>query len=250
MARPHYSLAILLVLAGCSQPWKTDPNVSHAGVPVSGSVLARNIAGLMADLDERIAKGAVKASEKDALVADYLDRELAGIDPKRIRDDECWQFGDAYRLKGDWKTAKGLYERAVSSAKNEDRSVNDRLRLARAMAHFGENEAAIQTVRSTFTANPSNKAPILMAVLYEIVPEAKGDGKEFARLLVDAVAQHQKTIVDPETPEGAAFLETRSVHVRAALLLAASLYAKAGDQETARSVVERAERLSGEVARI
>lgn len=252
MVRPLCSLAGVLLLAGCGQPWKTDPNVSRPDDPVSGPVLARNIAGLMADLDERVAKGGLPGAAKDQMIAEYLDRTLAGIDPQRVPDDECWQFGDAYRLKGEWKVAMQLYQRAVASAKDEDRSVNDRLRLARAMAHFGEHENAIKTARSTFEASPTNKAPILMAVLYEIVPEAKGKGadKEYAQLLLDAVRQHQETIVDANSPEGAAFLETRVVHIRAAYILAASMLSVADEQDAARTAIEDAQKAAAAVTKI
>lgn len=250
--RLRSSVLLLVVLAGCAQPWKQDPNVSVPGRPVSGDVLARNIAGLMADLDEREAKGAISAADREAVLQGFLERTLEPVVPEQVPDGECWQFGDAYRLRGDWEQATKLYERAVKAAHTEDRKVNDSLRLARALAHAGRHEEAIAMARSTFDASETNKAPILMAVLYEIVPEAGSNApkKDYAVLLLDAIAQHRQTVVDAGSPEGAAFLETRSVHIRKAYVAAANLLMESGDRQAAREALLKAEQTSTEVARI
>jgi hypothetical protein len=81
--------------------------------------------------------------------------------------------------------------------------------------------------------------PILMSVLYEIVPEAQGKGRDtdLARLLEDAIPQHKATVVDAGSEAGRAFLLARPLHVHKAWIKIAQLYQAAGKEDLARKAI-------------
>lgn len=243
--------ALALVCAGCARTWTSDPN-QRAGGLVDGDVLARNLAAVVTDLDERVARGEATPEVREQRLKEYLDRTLKGVDPGKVPAVWAWQYGDAYRLKGEWEEAGRLYERSLAAAKDEDRRVNDSLRLARVRAHQGRHDEAIKLVRATFDAPPPDKGAILMAVVYEIVPEGRGTGpkKEYAKLLAEAVRQHEATVVAVGTSSGAAFLEARPAHVRRAYLMAAELALAAGDRDLARQYLGRSEEAASRSAKL
>lgn len=85
---------------------------------------------------------------------------------------------------------------------------------------------------------PEDKAPILPAVLLEIVPAGRGKGsdKALADLLVAAMDQHFQTRVDPATEPGKAFLVARKYHIRNSIELASRLYRTAGQPKLAATI--------------
>lgn len=226
-------------LTGCRSGTIADPNEPPANQQVSGEILLRNIGEMMSALDQRINRQEVRAEDREKILNREIGKLLAKIDVNQIPPKQSWQFGDAYRLAGDWKTAKTLYEKAVASAVTVDRKVNDNLRLARAQAHLGDVSASIATARSTFSVGPKEKAPILLAVLYEIVPEAVGkdNDKELAKLLAEAIEQHKQTIVDPTSDAGKNFLLARPAHIHNAWIRIARLYQDLGMQKEARDAI-------------
>ncbi|MFM9873993.1 MAG: tetratricopeptide repeat protein [Fimbriimonadaceae bacterium] len=137
------------------------------------------------------------------------------VDIGSVPDASAWRFGDLFRQSGDLESARLLYERAVKAARVEDRRVNDSLQLARVMAMQGDVIGAIKVAETTFSAPPTEKAPIMMSALYEIYPAGKGKGKdvELAKFLEKAIEQHMLVEVDPSSESGKAFLETLQIHV-------------------------------------
>lgn len=233
-----------MVVAGCASEVIPDPNDPASDELVSGEILLRNINEASQGLEERVATGEISRTKKEQLLQAMVKSMLKDIDLKHVSKKEAWQFGDAYRLAGDWATAKTLYVKAVSSATNNDRLVNDSLRLARVQAHQGEVTAAITTSRSTFKVAPEDKAPILMAVLYEVVPEAVGKGhdEELAKLIEEAISQHEQTIVDAKKEPGRAFLVARPLHVHNAWIRIARLYQSAGNMKEAQRAIQMEEK--------
>ncbi|MFX4369950.1 hypothetical protein ABTA37_19670, partial [Acinetobacter baumannii] len=76
----------------------------------------------------------------------------------------------------------------------------DRLRLARAQANLGEIDAAVATVRSTFSiAVDFERPPILPAVSLEIAPEGAGKGhdEELGDLVLAAIDQCKRATAPP-----------------------------------------------------
>jgi tetratricopeptide (TPR) repeat protein len=243
--RPATSLCLLslwLLSEGCRPIVLPDPNDPVHNAALNGEILLRNIQDAQQILDRRVANGELSPENRDALLRKQIDKYLAEVRWNEIPDHDAWRLGDALRISGDWTRALQMYERAVGVAKTNDRFVNDSLRLARAQAKLGRTEEAIETVRTTFRAPPRDKAPILMAVLYEVAPLAKGKGHDpqLARLIEQAIEQHMRTIVDPNTKPGEDFLRARPVHVRKAWLLAAQAYRDAGMEEDARRCLNSA----------
>jgi hypothetical protein len=58
--------------------------------------------------------------------------------------------------------------------------------------------------------------------------------------LEDAIAIHERTVVDPETVEGMAFLAARPHHIRNAYALAIRLYEAGGREDLAEAARLRA----------
>jgi len=242
-----FVLVFGLVLGGCQYKSPPDPNETPPGQEVSGELLLKNINETMHLLDDRLAKGEIDKQSHDSLLKREVAKMLKPVDVPNIPPSQAWQFGDAFRLADDWKTASTLYAAAVKIAKTDDRFVNDTLRLARAEAHLGDVAGAIKSCRSTFRVGPLDKAPILLAILYEVVPEATGKGKdlELAKLLEDAIGQHELTIVDAKSEAGKAFLVARPAHVHNAWIRIARFYQAAGKDAEARQAI-----LKDEVSRL
>lgn len=229
---------------GCKAEELPDPNDPVAGQLVPGDILLRNVNEVADSLDMRVFKGELSQKERDAFLQREVKKMLQGVKPTEIPPKQAWQYGDAFRVADDWQTAQSLYTTAVKVATTADRRVNDNLKLARVQAHFGQVDQAVATCRSLFTVKPEEKAPILMAVLYEIVPESEGKGKnkEIARLLEDSIKQHEETLIDEKSLGGKAFLMARPLHIHKAWIKVAQLYQKEGLVDDARRAIEQDEK--------
>jgi hypothetical protein len=246
MCRTSIALVLALTaLGGCSLGKYPNPNDPDPDITFDGEALQNEVRQVDESLRERVVRGMIDEQEKTRLIQDYVKEKLAGVDTAKIPDNQVWRYADLYRLMGDWDTTDKLYERAVKVAPNEDRRVNDTLRLAEAKARLKDVPAGIKLVRSTFDANPGGKAPILMATLYEFAPAALGQGHdlEVAQLLEDSMAQHLQTYVDPKTDVGRAFLTARRHHIKTGWDLVLHIYQEAGDPAAMRSAIERQDQM-------
>lgn len=232
---------LVLVVTGCRSDTLPDPNDPTDRQQISGEILLRNVGEVMQLLDQRFEQGEITRGERQQILEREVKKMLEKVDLKKVPAKQAWQYGDAYRVAGDWKTARDLYAKAVNSATSVDRRVNDTLRLARAEAHLGNVDVGLKLSRSTFDVGPKDKAPILLAVLYEIVPEALGKGKdkELALLLQDAIAQHKATLVNPTDDGGKAFLMARPAHIHNAWIRIARIYQGLGMDNEAREAIVR-----------
>lgn len=238
LGRTGAAVAVGLALAGCSLKPPPDPNDPADAGTVRIEVIERNLRATSRAINERVARGEITDEKGREILAQTAEKLLRSVRLEKISPDSAWRYGDVYRAAGRWREARQAYEVALArakQAKNEDRRVNDALRLAQACAQLGDVERAIELARSTFDARPVDKAPILMAVLYEIVEAGKGKGKdaELAKLLEDAVAQHQQVIVDPKTDAGRNFLAAKLHHLTRAFETAIALYESAGKRDEA-----------------
>jgi tetratricopeptide (TPR) repeat protein len=241
----------LLLLGGCTTGQLPDPNDPKDG-PVSAEVVNKQVRALNEGLFVRRARGEISEEQYLALLKrgaqEILDEAgIAAIDPS-----EAWQYAEVLRTAQLWPEAIEALKVAVQYAKttkNEDRRVNDSLRLAQALAHTGKTEEAIATARTTFDVRPADAVPVMMGTLYEIVPAARGKGHdvELARLLEDAIAVHLRAEVDPNSEAGRAFLLARPKHVRKAWTTVIELYQAAGREDLAGQAAERATQ-SGDAA--
>jgi len=227
-----------LSLAGCQSGHIPNPNDPEDVGAVSPDTLRRNLGAVTDSLANRYASGELTGQEYRDYVTKAATELLAAADPDGIKPEQAWEYAEVLRDAKEWKEAEPVLRIAVKYAKtthNEDRRINDSLRLAVAQANLGQVAEAIKTTRGTFDAQPKDSAPVLVAVLLEIVPAARGKGHdlELAKLLEDAVTVHMHAKVDPNSDAGRAFLMARPYHVSNAWGLASELYHSAGRDDLA-----------------
>lgn len=229
-----------LAACGCQAPTIPNPNDPDDVGLVTPDVLRTNLSVLYSFLADRVGKGEITQKKADQYLAQEAGKLISHVKVKDIPKGQMWEYADIFRTAKDWKRAKEAYEVAVKSAKNEDRRINDTLRLAQCTAANDEVKAAIQLAKSVMNAKPVDSAPILPAVYFEIVPMAEGKGSdgELADLIVQAIKKHKLTVVDEKTPEGQSFLYARSYHIRKAVQKAYDLYMSAGKKEKAQSCLK------------
>jgi tetratricopeptide (TPR) repeat protein len=255
MMRVLVGTLLVLLLVG-SAFWFSN-QLSHVGTPadpnnpreagiLTPEVLRRNLAGASDSLLERVKRGEITDDQYKEYISEAAQKLLSQVDIERIPSGKAWEYGEIYITARRWEDAKKALQIAVKVAKNENRRVNDNLRLARVLAETGDVEAAIKTARGVFDANDNAAAPILPATLLEIVPAGEGKSKdaELASLLEDAIKCEMRTIVDPESQPGKDFLFARPFHVKRAWKKIVDLFLNVGLSEEARAAERRGEAMT------
>jgi hypothetical protein len=204
-------------------------------------VLRQDLKGASDSLLERLHRGEINDRQFQDLMARSANVLLQSVKVERIAPPKAWEYGEIFITARKWPEAKKALEIAVKNARGDDRRVNDNLRLARVLAELGDVAGAIAAARSTFNAPDGATAPILPATLLEIVPavKVKGHGPELAALLEDAIKCENRTIVDPKTDSGSAFLMARPFHIRNAWNIILELYLTAGKIDEAKAAAAR-----------
>jgi hypothetical protein len=225
-------LVLGLALAGCHSGTLPDPNDPGDG-EVSPRVLRDTLSSINDSLAERRLRHEISNDEYHGLIAKAASELVKELDLSAVDPSEAWEYAEVLRAGRNFTAAKKMLEIAVEHAKetrNPDRFVNDTLRLAHVQAELGQAQSAIETCQTVMDARPSDSAPILMSVLYEIAPAARNHGHdvELAKLLEQAVKKHESTTVDANTQAGHDFVLARPHHIARAYALAAELYDKAG----------------------
>lgn len=236
------SIAAFTLLAGCHFVEFPDPNAHEARV-IDPVIMIRNLKDLHASLQQRVDRGEISPEIKDAMVQKLAADFVKKLKVERINEHEAWLYADVLRQAGRWEDAYKALQIAVKDPLTEDRRVNDSLQLARVAAHLGKVEEAIKIAKSTFDADPSNKAAILLAVYKEIVPEAKGKGHdtELAELVEGAIEQHSLVVVDPASDPGKAFIAAYSTHIHQAWNTVIMLYRSDGREDLMRRAIQKSE---------
>lgn len=240
------ALGALRVRAMNQPPDPNDPN--QVGL-VDADVLERNLRVANDFLLGRFVKNEIDDEERGQLLSAYARELTAHIDLSAVQANDAWRYADLYRTAKQWDKAEPMFEKAVEWAtrtKNEDRRINDTLRLAQSKAHLGKVKDAIVLARGLFDVEPKNKPPLLLAIRLEIVPAGQGKGYdlELAKLVEDAIPQHMQAVVDPRTGAGHAFLIARPHHVAQAWQLARKLYQSGGRPDLAQSLPDRMAKFS------
>lgn len=232
----------LVLVSGCRMGVPPNPNEPHGTTLVSGEILRRNLKWAYEELDRRENAHQITEAEKRERLKEYARAILPSEAVTRIPPRDAWMYGDVYRTAERWEEAKAAYEIAVKAADNEDRRVNDHLRLAFVLGKLGDIDGAIRNTRETFTGERSGKAPILLATLYELVPATEGHGRDLdlARLLEDAIAQHELTIVDPNNVPGRMFLIAKPHHLKVGWKKVVDLYRSADRADLAQQAATKA----------
>lgn len=210
-------LLALALLAGCGQ--LPDPNDLAALSPEDRPRATLRILASAKDyFGERVAAKEITDDQRNALLRAQSERLLTRIDPQRVLPEDLWIYGDLLRTTGRTADAAEVLKRAAKAAPDWDRRVNDTLRYAACLAALGKVSGAIAAAKEVMVAPDSQCAPILPAVLYEIVPAGQGKGKdsELADLLILAEKCHERTTVDGKSDAGKMFLLAKSHHLRKA----------------------------------
>lgn len=234
----------LLITVGCQTGKLPDPN-SENEIANYPEIMMRNLVNWRTKLDRKVAKRELTPDQRDTMMSEKTNEYLKLITPDLATEENAWVYGDLFRDGGRWDDAYRLYDAARKAAKTDDRRVNDSLRFARAAAKLKRHDEALAAVKSTFDSPAEEKAPILPAVLYEVVAAAEEDKKapysKYAKVLEEAIKQHLVTQVDASTDPGKAFLAAKPTHLSRAWSKVVGLYQEGGDLNSARAAIKRAD---------
>ena len=197
---------------------------------MTAETVRRNLLWANEMLIEREVRHEISASESRQYIALRAKELITDLDITRIPQSAAWEYGEIFRTAEDWPTAEVLLKRALIKPVNEDRRVNDSLRLAQVEAHLNHIPEALRLAESTFNTPDAQGAPVLYGVYLDLAPVARGKGYDvpLGQLILGAVAVEKRTTVDAKTQAGAAFIGARRYHMFKALKLAAELFHGAG----------------------
>lgn len=233
-----------MVLAGCKSGKIPDPNDPADVGLMSPQEVRRNLKAVADFLNVRVMTGDITDAEREKLIARRANELLKETDIAHIKGGSAWQYGEILIAARQWSMAKRVLLIAVQHPAREDRRVNDNLRLARCEAMLGEVPQAIARARSVFDTSKLDAAPILPAILLEIVPAGLGKGHdvELGNLLMDAIPQHERVYVDPKLGPGRDFLIAKPHHISHAYAEAIRIFANAGRPDLGKKARESFEK--------
>ena len=237
-------MCLLACQAGCQTAPIPDPNDPNARTENRARVVLNNLHWASRAAQERVAKREISDEIAQRLVLDYAVKLDGSIDDSEIDAANAWLFGEVFWSARDWPRAELALALAAKSAKDEDRRVNDSLRLAEAYANMGQVPKALALCRSTFRTPPREKAPILPAILLRIAPAAAGKGHdaELAAVLEGAIQQQKETAVDMKTQAGKLFQVASRFHIHHAWEAVIQLYKASGHADRA-AIAQRDEKV-------
>lgn len=242
-------MLVAVMAAGCSLPTLPNPNEPLAGKNRPAKALLSDLRNTYEMLSVRRMKGELDEQTAKQYMRRFAAELIEEIDLAKVRAGEAWEYAEVFRTGERWDLAEQAYRMSLLKAKSEDRRINDSLRLAQCLAMQNRVSEAIETAESVLDARPQDSAPILPAILLEIVPAAldKGHDEELAVLLRRAIDVHLATVVDPKSQAGKDFLIAQPHHVRSAWDRIAQLYwrnnkvveAKKAEREGAKMIASR-----------
>ena len=250
--RPWKSLLVLglaSVVAGCSLNPPPDPNnplnVSQLD---RANVLHQNIKSAADFLEQRVETGEITDAQRLALLSQKASELLADGDAQNCRPADAWIYGDLLITSGQYDKAIPVLRKAVKyaeSVKDDDRRVNDSLRLARSLAETGQTEAALDEVQAVIDSKPHDPGPVLPAVLLQITPisQGKGHDEQLAKILEESIHEHLRMQVDATTVPGKMFLIARRHHITRAWLEIIRLLKNSGHASAATAAEGRARQM-------
>jgi hypothetical protein len=221
-----YFIGLVAFLVGCGQ--YPDPNDVTSVLPEERAGAAyQRLEAAGSTLEFKVQANEISDARRIELLTEFAEDLLKKIDPKGVSDSDQWMYAALLRVTGRWVDAEASLKIAVKAAQSEDRRVNDSLKLSQAQAKNNEVIDAIATATTVLNAGDSDAAPILPAVLLEIVPAAKGRGHdvELAGLLEKAIECHQRVKVDMTSEAGKSFVIASRYHINRARKLISELNA-------------------------
>lgn len=216
------------LLAGCRSIPPPDPNDPAEVGLVQPDVLMRNLKWASDAANARVETGEITRAEAKEIVSQYARDLTAHITMARVREGRAWEYAEVFRAARQWDKAREAFEIAIRHPQNENRRVNDNLRLAHVYANLGMLPEAIERARSVFDAEPKERAPIIPALILEVVPAGRGKGHdaELAKLLEEAMPLWNDTVVDESSRSGRDFMIAKPFHIRRTIELIRQLSAK------------------------
>ncbi len=219
--------AVVVVLVGGVMvalrtiPAPPDPNDPEEVGMMKATVMRRNLKQASDAANARVGKGQMSQTEAKDKVSATAETLLNDLKPDNIPDSDLWEYGEVLWTAKEWERAIPVLEKALtvaSESKDEDRRINDTLRLAQCYVGNGDIPKGIETVRKTFDVGPTGSAPILPSLVFEFVPMAQGKGfdPDLVKLLQDAIPIFAKTEVDESTQPGRDFIIARPAIIREA----------------------------------
>lgn len=230
-----FALIALVALGGCENGTLPDPNDPKDVGLMRPDEVQRNLKATSDFINDRRLNGEITDQQGKALIAKRANELLKDIDLSVIAPGDAWQYGEVFITAKKWKEAEQVLRLAIKKPVNEDRRVNDTLRLARVLSELGKCDESIALARSTFNAKVIDAAPILTAVLLEIVPAGVGKGHDVAygQLLMDSIPQEERVYVDPTLETGKMFLLAKPFHIEHAYRVGIELFRKANREDLA-----------------
>lgn len=235
---------LLFGAAGCQSPLIKDPNdPGQAGI-LQPDVLLSNLQSASDAINAHVASGDISVEKGREMLRAYADRLLAKVSVAETAPGEAWKYAEVLITAQKWEDARDMLKLALKQPPDEDRWVNDTLRLAHCDAELGDVSKAVALTKSTFRASPEWKWPILYATYLEIVPAALKHSHhrelELASLVEAAIHQHELATGDPSQERFKDWMAYRHVQIVKAWEFIASIYRSAGQQELARQALENA----------
>lgn len=245
-------LAIICAV-GCHTGTLEDPNDVPTAGPDTADVIMRQLTVASDSLNARRERGEIGERRYRALITNIARDYVSQAKDTTLNNKNARTWAQIYKTARDWKKAEEAFVIAVKVDKDASKEdfnalglwVGDTMELAGAQAHLGNVHEAVETARSVFSAPPKAKVPILTSVLYDVVPVSIGHGAdlELAKLLEDAIKQHEEVIVDPSTDGGRNFLLARPHHIQRAWEEAQLLYETAGRHDLALKALQESQRV-------
>ncbi len=206
-----------LVLIGCGQyPNPNDLIAIRSELRVE--IAYKRLEAAETTLQFKVDSKEIDDNRRNELIGDLASDMLKSIEQNTVPEPDQWKYAALLRVTNQWPATEVALKRAVVVAATQERKINDSLKLAQAEAQNGEIDEALATATSVLNAGDKDAAPILPAVLYEIVPavEGKGRDKELTELLTKAIECHKRVKIDSTTESGRAFLIARMYHINRA----------------------------------
>jgi hypothetical protein len=223
-------LLLLFVAAGCQAPSIPDPNDPANAGPNLAHVVQADLKSVNDAANRMVVDQQITPDQAKVLINQYEAGLCRGLDITKVSPEDAYIFGQIFLDAKDWEDARKVLTVAVKAAKTEDRRINDTLRLAQVYAELGDIDKAIEVARFTYTTNGNDKAPILPGVLFGVVPAGQGKGKdaELAKLLEDAIRQHEQVVINPSLESGKLFLSAKPILISRAWREVIRLYEASG----------------------
>jgi tetratricopeptide (TPR) repeat protein len=243
-------LALLaLSLTGCNFAPPPDPNDPKYASPKNLAPLLHTIIQEAADrLNERVVDGQITDKQRLDLLAQKAQELLSYGNPQNCQPRDAWIYADLLLTANRFQDAIPVLQKAVDYATktgNDDRRVNDSLRLARALAQTGQIQQSLDLCQSVIESHPKDPGPILPAVLLQITPVAfgKGHDEQLAHVLEESIQEHLKVQVDPKSVAGKLFLIARKHHIRNAWIKVVELLEKSAHPKEAADAAQQANQM-------